>query len=144
MTGKKHQQELDEMPKTILFVDKDLSFVETLRQKYLAAGYKVFCACGHADAKEIYNATRPDAVVTEVMLERPDGGFSLAFEVKQKYPDVPVIMVTDVSWKTGLHFDLDTPEARSWIRADAFLDKPIRTEELDTLIHSLIKPAKAA
>ena len=132
------------MPKTILFVDKDLSFVEKLRQKYMAAGCKIFCASGHAEAKEIYNATRPDVVVTEVMLERPDGGFSLAWEVKQKYPDLPVIIVSDVSWKTGLHFDLDSPEARSWIKADAFLSKPIRSEELDTLIQSLMKSAKAA
>ena len=132
------------MAKTILFVDKDHSFVERLRQKYLAAGYKVFCACGHAEAKEVYDAARPDVVVTEVMLERPDGGFALAWEVKKKYPDVPVIIVSDVSWQTGLHFDLDSPETRSWIKADAFLDKPVRTEELDSLIHKLMKPAKAA
>jgi Response regulator containing CheY-like receiver, AAA-type ATPase, and DNA-binding domains len=132
------------MAKTILFVDKDLSFVEKLRQKYLAAGYNVLCAGGHADAKTIYDSVRPDAVVTEVILERQDGGFSLAWEVKKKYPDVPVIIVSDVAWQTGLHFDLDSPESRSWIMADAFLDKPIRTEELHTILQNLLKAAKAA
>ena len=131
------------MGKTILVVDKDLSFVDKLRQKYMTAGWQVLCARSKAEAQGIFAATRPDVVVTEVILEHMDSGFCLAWEFKQKYPDVPVIIVSDVAWKTGLTFKLSSAGAKNWIKADAFLDKPVRLEELETLIDTLLT-AKAA
>ncbi len=128
------------MGKTILFVDKDASFVDRmqLQQKYTRAGYHILRATDETDAEQAISAGRPDLVVTEVMLKRPDGGFTLAWKIKKQYPDVPVLIVSSVSRKTGIRFDLSTPEARSWIKADAYLDKPVREEELDAAIRNLL------
>jgi DNA-binding response OmpR family regulator len=57
---------------------------------------------------------------------------------------VPVIMVSSVTWNTDLYFSLNSPGARDWIKADVFLDKPIRAEELVTTVQSVLQPAKAA
>ncbi|MDR0361743.1 MAG: response regulator [Planctomycetota bacterium] len=122
------------MARTILLVDNDALFVETTRQRFLSQGYRVLCARTQREAERILASTRPDVVVTEVILERQDAGFCLAWEVKKRYPDVPMIIVSSVTWHTGLYFNLSTPEDRNWIKADVFIDKPIRAEELDSIV----------
>lgn len=131
------------MASTILFVDKDTLFVEQMRQRFLSLGYRILVARTQAEAEHIVNSTRPDVVVTEVTLERQDGGFCLAWMVKKKYPDVPVIIVSSVTWHTGLYFSLSTPEDKNWIKADYFLDKPIRAEELESVVFTLLHKTKA-
>lgn len=132
------------MNRTILLVDNDALFVEQMRQRLIVHGNRVLCARTQAEAERILHSIRPDLVVTEVMLERQDGGFCLAWNLKKLYPDVPVIMVSAVTWHTGLYFNLSTPEDRTWIKAELFLDKPIRVEELESAIQLLLKPARTA
>ncbi len=132
------------MIKTILLVDRDQLFIEQIRLKFLSAGYRVLCACTQAEAERILAASRPDVVVTEIMLERQDSGFCLAWQAKKLYPEVPVIIISSVTWHTGLYFSLSTPEDYAWIKADHFLDKPIRVEELEAIILMSLKSAKSA
>jgi len=132
------------MARTILFVDGDTLFVEQMRHVFISSGYRVLWARTRAEAGRILEGTRPDIVVTEVTLEHQDGGFCLAWQVKRKYPEVPVIMVSAVTWHTGLYFNLSSAGDRNWIRAEAFLDKPIRAEELISVTRGLIRPLKAA
>jgi len=134
---------MGEMLRTILFADKDPLFTEQMRQIFMAAGYRVLHARSEAEAEGIFSAIRPDVLITEVMLNYPDGGFCLAWKLKRKYPEVPVIMVSSVTWHTALYFSLTSPGARDWIKADVFLDKPIRTEELVTTVQNVLQPAKA-
>lgn len=130
------------MVKTILLVDRDPLFIEQIRQYFLGKGYRILCARTQADAERILKSTQPDVLVTEVMLERQDGGFCLAWRAKQMYPKLPVAMVSSVTWHTGLYFSLSTEGDKSWIKADAFLDKPIRIEELEQVIVDHLAPAK--
>ena len=130
------------MLRTILFVDKDPLFAEQMRQIFLASGYRVLHTQCEIEAEEIFSATRPDVLITEVMLTHPDGGFCLAWKLKRKYPEVPVIMVSSVTWHTELYFNLTSPGARDWIKADVFLDKPVRAEEMMTTVQSVLQPAK--
>lgn len=132
------------MLRTVLIVDKDLLFVEQIRQKFLTAGYRVLCAQTEAEAEEIFNATRPDVLITEVMLHYQDGGFTLAWKLKQKYPEVPVVMVSSVTWHTGIYFSLSSPGARDWILADVFVDKPVRAESLFATVQNVLQPSQAA
>lgn len=133
-----------EMARTILFVDNDTLFVDQMRQVFIGAGYRVLWARTRAEAERIIEETRPDIVIAEVTLEHQDGGFCLAWAVKKKYPDVPVVMVSAVTWHTGLYFSLSGTGDRNWIKAEAFLDKPIRAEELVAVTRGLLRPSKAA
>ena len=126
------------MLRTILLVDKDMLFVEQVRQMFLASGFRVLYARTDADALEIFTAIRPDVVVMEIMLDHQDSGFILAWKLRKRYPDVPVIMVSDVTWHTDLYFNLSSPGARDWIKADVLMDKPIRAEELASAVKSLL------
>lgn len=128
------------MVKTVVFVDKDLLFVEQMRQVFLASGYRVLCARSEVEAEEIFAACRPDVVIMEALLDHMDGGFCLAWKLKGMHPDTPVVMVSAVTWHTNLYFNLSSPGARDWIKADVFLDKPIRAEELMATVRGVLRP----
>ena len=64
------------------------------------------------------------------MLEHVDSGFSLCYHIKKNRPELPIIMISAVVTETGFSFDAATEEERSWVRADVFLNKPVRTEQL--------------
>lgn len=132
------------MINTILLVDKDPLFIEEVRKHFLTQGFRVLCARTRAEAERILASTKPDVLVTEVLLEQQDGGFCLAWKAKKLYPTLPVVMVSAVTWHTGMYFNLASTENRNWIKADFFIDKPIRVEELELAIRTVLQPAKIA
>ena len=127
------------MTKRILLVDDDPDYLLSMELQLKNAGYQVTTADGVADAKAWLEENRPDAAVVDLMMEDVDGGFSLCFYIKKKHPDLPVIMVSAVTSETGLDFGARTREERSWIKADAFLAKPVRFEQLQRELDRLTK-----
>ena len=73
------------------------------------------------------------------MMEEEDSGFILAYRIKQCRPQVPVIISTAVTAERGISFDINSPESKSWIKADHYLEKGFRMEELEMIIKSLLK-----
>jgi hypothetical protein len=72
------------------------------------------------------------------MMENEDSGFVLCYKLKRLFPDVPVIIATGVSAETGISFGLNTEEERKWIKADLYLEKGMRPEQLKIEIEKLI------
>jgi len=118
------------MKKTILVVDDDQDLREQLSVNLEAAGYKVETADGVASAEKYLKENTPDIAIIDLMLEDVDSGFSLCYRIKKSRPGIPIIMVSAVVTETGLSFDAATQEERSWVRADVFLNKPVRVEQL--------------
>ena len=125
--------------KKILVVDDDPDILEQVELVLKANGYDVATASSAADAEEFLTATQPDMVVLDLMMEHMDSGFVLCNQIKKLYSNMPVIMLTAVSASTGLGFDIRTPEAKSWIKADCILDKPVRAEELLNAVRKLFQ-----
>ncbi len=128
-----------EQKKTILLVDDDTDFLFQLKAQFGAAGFNVLTASTGKDAVAVLAQTRPDLCVLDLMMERADMGFTLCYKIKKKDPTIPVIMVTSVTRETGLDFSATTEEERSWIKADALLDKPVRFEQLQREVSRLLK-----
>lgn len=125
--------------KSILVVDDDIDFLTQMRINLQEAGFSVITAEGQSDAEEILKTTSPDLAIVDLMMENVDGGFSLSYHIKKKNPNIPVILVTAVASETGLEFDSKTDEERSWVKADVFLAKPVRFEQLLREINRLLK-----
>ena len=123
--------------KTVLLVDNDLDGLAKCKVQLEQAGYAVKTAESRREAEDVMKAGKPDLVITELMLEHADAGFTLCHHVKQLDATLPVIVVTAVAAKTGLEFDAATAEERSWIKADAMLAKPVRFEQLQHLMERL-------
>ena len=125
--------------KTGLLVDDDVDFLTQERLQLEAAGYKVLVADTQKQAEEILASTRPDVAVVDLMLEHMDGGFALCHHIKNRYKDIPVLIVTSVTAETGLEFDTSTAEERSWVKADYMIAKPVRFEQLRSEIERLVE-----
>jgi two-component system, OmpR family, response regulator len=130
---------MTETQRTVLVVDDDEDFRLQMKLQLEAAGFKVLDVDGEAKAEELLGTFRPDLALVDLMMEHQDGGFALSYRMKKRYPDLPVIMVTGVTGETGLSFDLNSPEERSWVKADAILAKPVRFEQLKREIDRLLK-----
>jgi len=123
---------------TILIVDDDIDYLLQTRIKIEKFGYKTITADSQREAELILDKIKPDLAIIDLMMENEDSGFILSYKLKKKYPDVPVIIATAVAAETGITFDINDENNRKWIRADAFLEKGIRSEVLQKEIERLI------
>jgi CheY-like chemotaxis protein len=130
----------------ILVVDDDPDILDQLTATLSADGYEVISADGHVAAEEAILKTRPDLAIVDLMMEEKDSGFVLSHQIKNLYPDTPIIMLTAVAGATGLSFLAQSADARSWIKVDKLLDKPVRGEQLKAEIRRLLhqEPAGAS
>jgi CheY-like chemotaxis protein len=115
-----------------------MDYLLQTRIKIEKFGYKTITADSQREAELILDKIKPDLAIIDLMMENEDSGFILSYKLKKKYPDVPVIIATAVAAETGITFDINDENNRKWIRADAFLEKGIRSEVLQKEIEKLI------
>lgn len=125
--------------KKVLIADDDPDFLYQQKIQLEAAGFEVIQAETHEKARRLLASNAIDLAVVDLMMEEVDAGFALSREIKRKDPTIPVIIVTGVASETGIEFDAATKEEKSWIQADAMLDKPVRFEQLLREINRLMK-----
>ena len=124
---------------TILVADDDPDYLFQTVSNLERSGYRTVAVESQAEAESYISKFRPDLAIFDLMMENDDSGFILCYRLKKKYPDVPVILATAVARETGLTFSLDSENERHWIRADKYLEKGIRAEQLDMEITKLLK-----
>jgi CheY-like chemotaxis protein len=125
-------------PKLILLVDDDRDFLEQNRGVLAAAGYRVSCFSDPQEALQAAGRESPDLVVSDLMMKALDSGFSLAREVKGRYPGVPVILVTAAASQRGFDFSPRGSEDLAAMNADAFFDKPVSPDKLIAKVRDLL------
>ncbi|MDT8400346.1 MAG: response regulator [Bacteroidales bacterium] len=124
---------------TVFVVDDDPDYLFQTVVHLEKAGYNVISAVSQKEAEDIIDTVKPDIALFDLMMEQDDSGFILCYKLKKKYPDLPVIIATSVSRETGLSFGLDSEEERRWIKADAYLEKGVRADQLNEEIKRLLK-----
>jgi DNA-binding response OmpR family regulator len=126
------------MNETILIVEDDPDYQAQLGLHLEKAGYTVLKAHSCATAREAFASGKPDLAVVDLMLEHLDDGFVLCHQFRKAIPKFPIVVVTSATRDTGIDLDADTPEERSWIKADALLHKPLHFDDLHAEILRLI------
>lgn len=127
------------MKKTILIVDDDMDYLFQLKLRVERFGFESVTADSQREAEQIIETMKPDLAIFDLMMENEDSGFILSYKLKKRYPDVPVILATAVTSETGMSFNLNEERNKEWIRADLFLDKGIRADQLEREIKKLLK-----
>jgi CheY-like chemotaxis protein len=125
--------------KVILIVDDDYDYLFQLKFQLELWGCKVVTAESQREAEELIESFKPDLAILDLMMENEDSGFVLSYKMKRKYPDVPIIIATAVSSETGMNFGIHSGEDKNWIKADTYLEKGLRPEQLKTELEKLIK-----
>ncbi len=130
---------MTEVRKKILIVDDDVDVITLMKMHVESFGFDVITAESQKEGEEIIETEKPDLAILDLMMENRDSGFILSYKIKKKYPDVPVIIATGVTAETGMIFGLDTQEEKNWIKADQYLEKSIRPDQLHREINKLLK-----
>jgi two-component system response regulator MprA len=117
----------------ILVVDDDRAVRESLRRSLEFNGYQVELASDGAQALESIIASRPDAMVLDVMMPRLDG-LEVARRLRSTGDDLPILVLTARDTVSDRVSGLDAG-------ADDYLPKPFALEELLARLRALLRRA---
>lgn len=127
------------MKKVILVID-DEQDVHVLIENLLDQNqYDVIKAIDGAEGFEVAQAMQPDLIILDVQMPKLDG-----FEVYKKLlnesntRDIPVIMLTGIADKRGVHFDSEDMEAHFSKAPVAYIEKPLKPEAFTKLIEKTL------
>ncbi|HUT36911.1 MAG TPA: response regulator [Planctomycetota bacterium] len=126
----------------VLLVDDDPGFLKASALFLEAEGFEVFTAedgtAGLAAARE----HKPDVVVIDVMMRRPDEGFILARALRAD----PALAAAKLLVVTGAgrHYQMLFEPDELWLPVDKVLEKPASGGELADEIRNLLATRQAA
>lgn len=141
LVSKKSSKEEKRKPKKVLLIDDDTDFLEMHTAVLTHRGYEVISAQSSKEGLERLEESRPDIVILDVMMEQFDAGFKASEKIKQKYHDLPVMLLTSIGSQTGLEFS-SNEDVLKISKADVLLDKPVSPKFLIDEIERLTSPAK--
>ena len=124
--------------KTILLADDDPDVIFQLKHHLEKWGYQVVAVESRQEAERYLESQCHDLAILDLMMEEEDSGFILSSRIKKYRPQVPVIISTAVAAEKGISFDLSTPRSSSWIKADHYLEKGYRMDQLKVLLEKYL------
>ena len=121
-------------PLRILLVDDEEDFASTLAERLVLRGSSVAVATGGADALKLLRTDEFSVLILDVKMPGI-GGLGLMNEIKRKYPDLPVILLTGHG---------SVADGERGIREGAldYLMKPIDIDELMERIKHVVGSQK--
>jgi DNA-binding response OmpR family regulator len=128
-----------ENKKLVLIADDDVDYLFQMKMHVEGFGFEVITADTQKEAEELIKNTNPDLAIFDLMMEKDDSGFVLCYKMKRKHPNVPIILATAVASETGISFGVDSDTDKQWIKADLYLEKGIRRDQLHKEINKLLK-----
>lgn len=132
-------QKDNEKQKNILIVDDDDDLAASMKLSLESKGYTVIHAPAVSDAAGMIELKLPDLIIMDVMMKHACDGFDFSRKLKrnEKYKDIPILMVTAVSEKTGFQYSPDMGDS-SWLPVDGYMTKPVDMNELVKKIEALL------
>jgi CheY-like chemotaxis protein len=132
----------------ILIIDDDPDIIEAMRMPLEANSYEVISANNGKEGLQKVKDEIPDLIILDVMMETDTEGFHVAYKLRSKEPDseykefrnIPILMITAVSSKTGMKFSLEKDE--DFLQVDDFVEKPIQPKKLLEKVSRFLKVRK--
>ncbi len=115
---------------TVLVVEDEASFVEALTIGLRREGFEVVVATDGVQALDMFDQTRPDIVLLDVMLPKISG-IDVCRQLRKK-TQVPIIMVT------AKGAEIDTVVGLE-VGADDYVTKPYRLRELVARMRAVLR-----
>ena len=115
---------------TLLLVEDDEIFLETLRYNLEQSGFCVETACDGITGLNKARQLRPDLIILDVMLPKLDG-FSVCSAIAHEMP-VPIILLTALSDESNIVAGLE-------LGATDYVVKPFSVRELLARIRALLR-----
>ncbi len=114
----------------LLLAEDEPSLGQIVKESLETRNFEVFHALNGEEALEIYTTKHPEVLVLDVMMPKKDG-FTLAKEIREQNPTIPIIFLTAKS---------QTKDVLEGFQhgGNDYLKKPFSMEELIVRVHSLL------
>jgi CheY-like chemotaxis protein len=123
--------------KKILIIDDDLDILETIQSLLEYEGFEILSADSVEKGIQAIGESAPDLILLDIMFpEKKTRGFEAAGEIKEKYPSIPIFVLSAINREYAFGFSKED------VRAEEFLNKPIKTDRLVELIRKHLKMDK--
>ncbi len=125
---------------TILIVDDDHEFVQSVEDVLMTEDYNVLKAYDGDSGLKLALKERPDLMLLDVMMTHNN---TEGIEVSRKISEtpelkgMPIIMVTGIMSKMNLPFKFEPDE--TWLPVNTLLEKPVAPQKLLTEIKECLK-----
>lgn len=118
------------MARTILIVDDNPNMSSLLVEMLEVFQYKAQRANNGEEALEKIEQNNFDMVITDMRMPKMTG-LELLHAIKEKNPDLPVIMISGYSVE-----ECDSTQVK--IKADGFLNKPFMMSDIEKLLSDIL------
>src|SRR5215471_5343002 len=132
---------LDETPEkrvpTVYFIDDSATMREVIKIAFRRENIQVITCADAASALSQFEQTRPDVVITDVIMPDQDG-YSVCSQIKEN-PDfsaTPVLLMSGVVNKS-------VADKAVSVKADELIRKPFQPQELINRVKALLEPKAA-
>ncbi len=133
---------LDEAPEkrvpTVYFIDDSATMREVIKIAFRRENIQVITCADAASALSQFEQTRPDVVITDVIMPDQDG-YSVCSQIKEN-PDLsatPVLLMSGVVNKS-------VADKAVSVKADELIRKPFQPQELINRVKALLEPKSAS
>ena len=125
--------------KTILIVDDDKDFVDSVGIMLEVGGFEVITASSGKECLLTLQEKKPDLILLDIMMENLVSGLHVGYEVRANpdTKDIPILMMSAIREKTG--FDVGADKDSEYMVADEFIDKPVKPKELTATVNRLLE-----
>jgi len=117
----------------ILAIDDDPDFLQAIRLFLEANGYIIIEAKSAEDGLKVYEKTKPDLILVDLMMEEIDAGAKLVKDLKLLGSKAPVYLLSGVG--DGMTDNVDY----SQLGFSGVFQKPIKNERLLSVIKAKLK-----
>src|SRR5213080_2688234 len=123
---------------TVYFIDDSATMREVIKIAFRRENIHVITCADAASALAQFEQTRPDVVITDVIMPDQDG-YSVCSQIKQhpEFSEVPVVLMSGVVNKT-------VADKAVSVKADELIRKPFQPQELINRVKALLEPKNAA
>lgn len=122
--------------KSVLLVDDDEITLRLLQKTLARDGYNSIVSSDGKSAIKLLSDQKDNIGMIISDIEMPEmNGFELLEEVKQDYPEIPIIMITGKNEKTAKEKAIETG-------ADGFIARPFNNTDIIDLVNSVMTQNK--
>jgi CheY-like chemotaxis protein len=123
---------------TVYFIDDSATMREVIKIAFRRENINVITCADAASALAQFEQTKPDVVITDVIMPDQDG-YSVCSQIKQhpEYSGIPVVLMSGVVNKS-------VADKAVAVKADELIRKPFQPQDLIGRVKSLLEPKRPA
>ena len=126
----------------ILIIEDDTDLIAAIAKILENKGYTAICAYDPEEGLEKLNQDKPDLIILDVMFgskgETKGFDFAQKLRYEKQFSDIPILMMTAINTEKPF-FNISPDTDGEFLPVDAFLDKPVKSEELYSKVEELLK-----